>query len=87
MRDRYVSSWSAIGPAIHDYRVAAGLTQAELADAAGVSRAWVNALENGAPNASAALVWQVLATLKLHVILTAAPEPDSTLAIILGEQP
>lgn len=41
------SSWSALGRRVHAARVAAGLQQGEVADAAGVSRALVSRLEGG----------------------------------------
>ncbi len=84
--DRYLATWSDLGPAVRDYRTGAGLTQNDLARRAGVSRASVNAMENGTANPSGALIDRVLQALGLGIVLSPRPTDDATmLSEILGE--
>lgn len=84
--DRYLATWSDLGPAVRDYRTGAGLTQNDLARRAGVSRASVNAMENGTANPSGALIDKVLRALGLGIVLSPRPSADATmLSEVLGE--
>lgn len=84
--DRYLAAWTDLGPAVRDYRTRAGLTQNDLARRAGISRASVNAMENGTAIPSGALVDKVLRALELGIVLRPRPTGDATmLAEILGE--
>lgn len=47
MLSRRVVTPLGLGFAVRDARVAVGLTQAELAEKAGVSREWLNGVERG----------------------------------------
>lgn len=62
-----------LGRAVHDARVKAGLTQAELASRAAVSRRWLIELERGHSNAQLAKVFVVLRALDLGLALVEAP--------------
>lgn len=64
-----------LGAAIRGARQQAGLTQAELAERAGVSRRWLLMLENGkAPGAELAKVMRTLEVLGLGMTVGATPE-------------
>lgn len=64
-----------LGAAIHDARVQAGLTQAALAERAGVSRKWLIGLERGArTGAELGKVLAVLNALHLSIQLIKQPE-------------
>lgn len=64
MSDVTVNTPAALGAAVRERRLRSGLTQAELAGLAGVSRAWLIRLEDGHPRAE---LFRVLATLRaLH---------------------
>ncbi|MDT0203722.1 helix-turn-helix domain-containing protein [Nocardioides sp. AE5] len=82
-----LNTWSRLGPAVRDRRRAAGLTQAELADRAGVSRAWVIRLERGLDNAEPARVLAVLRILGLDLVLREhqVSEDEDLLREVLGE--
>jgi HTH-type transcriptional regulator/antitoxin HipB len=64
-----------LGAALREHRTARGWTQAELARRAGVSRLWLNEVEQGKPRAQVGLVFQVANALGLVLRLEAAPEP------------
>jgi HTH-type transcriptional regulator/antitoxin HipB len=68
---------SALGAAVREHRRRLGLTQAALADLAGVGREWVVALESGHPRAQLGRVLQVVAALGLVVELAPAPQPGN----------
>src|SRR2546426_4211987 len=66
-----------IGSAIRTARSAGGLTQAELADRAGLSRTTLNQLENGLfPDIGVKKVQNVLDLLGLDLSVIRAPSPD-----------
>lgn len=84
--DRYLTTWTELGPAVRDYRRGAGLTQSDLARRSGVSRASINAMENGSANPSGAVIDKVLRALGLGIVLRPRPAGDAAvLAGILGE--
>ena len=70
-----------LGPALRDARLADDLTQAALAELAGVGRQWLNAFEAG-DKASAPLdmVMRVVAALDVAVVLS-RPVPTATAAV------
>ncbi len=73
---RHIGNWAALGPAVRDARTRAGLTQAALAERAGVSRGWLVRFEAGLPNAEPVRVFRLLDTLGLHLTLTPRTRPD-----------
>jgi HTH-type transcriptional regulator / antitoxin HipB len=73
-----VSSINDLSAVIRGRRVAAGLTQAEAAAAAGVSRQWLNELEHGKPTAELGLVLAVLEALGLMLELDDEQRPSSS---------
>lgn len=79
--------WSRLGSAIRDRRRALGLTQADLAEHAGVSRGWLVRVEGGLDNAEPARVFAVLRVLELELVLrTHEPsEDEDLLRDVLGE--
>lgn len=64
-----ISKWSRLGVAVRDRRRERGMTQAELAQAAGVSRGWLVRFERGLDNAEAGTVFRVLQTLDLELVV------------------
>lgn len=74
---RRVATPADLGAVVRESRLAAGLTQAELASTAGVSREWLLGLERGArPRAELGKVLAVLDALDLP--LTIGREPSSS---------
>ena len=66
-----------VGAVIRGERRRRGWTQARLADAAGVTRAWVIAIERGKPTAEISLVLRTLAALDLVAdVLPITVDPD-----------
>lgn len=65
-----IKSARDIGVVIKAQRIALGLGQADLADQIGVSRRWLNQIEQGKPGASIGLILQALAALKVDLIAT-----------------
>lgn len=62
-----IRSGPSLGVAIRDRRQSQGLTQADLASRAGVSRQWLSQLENGKPSVEFGKVLVVLDVLDLHL--------------------
>jgi len=56
-----------VGALLRDARRRLGMTQAQLAEAVGTSRAWVVAVESGSPNARLDLVLRALQWVDLAV--------------------
>jgi HTH-type transcriptional regulator/antitoxin HipB len=69
----FVTSARDIGDVVRERRQQLQLSQAQLAELAGVSRRWLLALETGKPTAQLDLVFRTIHALGL--ILDAAPEP------------
>lgn len=87
---RTVSSIVALGAEIRAERQSRGLTQAELARRAGVSRAFVIDVERGRrPGAELSRAFAVVRALGLAVALTPDDESnfDDALDQLLGEEP
>jgi y4mF family transcriptional regulator len=67
--------------AVRGRRLQLGLSQAQLAERAGVSRAWVNEFESGKPAAELRLVLAVVDALDLELTIAdadRAPASDAT---------
>lgn len=62
-----VASAEEVGTVLRDARRRLGMTQAQLAESLGVSRAWVVAVESGSPNARLDLVLRALQWVDLVV--------------------
>lgn len=73
MRVNSINDLTAI---VRGRRAAAGLTQAEAAAAAGVSRQWLNEFEHGKPTAELGLVLAVLDALDLTLELSDEHPPS-----------
>ena len=65
-----------VGRYLRDQRHAAGLTQAETARRAGVSRRWLSDLEGGKTTAEVGLVLHVVAALGMMVEIKPIPPSD-----------
>lgn len=68
-----IPSCFALGIAVRQGREDAGLTQAELAARAGVSRPWLSQLENGKRSVEVGKVLAVLGALDLYMDIGRAP--------------
>jgi HTH-type transcriptional regulator/antitoxin HipB len=62
-----VTNAAGLGAVLRDARRRQGMTQAQLAESVGVSRAWVVAVESGSPNARLDLVLRALQWVDLAV--------------------
>lgn len=60
---------SSLGAAIRHYREQAGLTQAELADRAGIHRSYLSELETGAETEQVRRIFRVLRQLGVRMTL------------------
>lgn len=60
-----------LGAAIRDQRKKKGLDQGELAELVGVSRRWVNEVEQGKSRAQVSLILKTLDALGLNVLIEA----------------
>jgi HTH-type transcriptional regulator / antitoxin HipB len=72
-----INAWDRIGALVREERRRAGLTQAQLAELAHVSRGWLIQLENGHPNAEPLSVLPVLRALDLELVARPT-RPDAT---------
>lgn len=78
-----VSNAADVGAVLRDGRQRQGMTQAQLAEAVGTSRAWVVAVESGSPNARLDLVLQALQWVDLAVDV-APDEAGADLDLMFG---
>lgn len=70
---RYVAlAAHTVGPAIREFRGAAQMTQADLAERAGVHRSYLSALENGKTTEALEQVFVILHALNVKVVLETA---------------
>lgn len=69
MSTRPIESIRDLGALARGRRLELGLTQAELASRAGVSRQWVSGFEAGKPGAELRLVIRLLNALDLHLLV------------------
>ncbi|WP_370325100.1 helix-turn-helix transcriptional regulator [Euzebya sp.] len=67
-----ITATQQVAALIVDRRAQLGLTQSDLAEAAGVTRAWISRLESGAHDLRLSTLLAVLDV--LHMTLTVAPE-------------
>jgi len=77
-----VTNAADVGALLRDARLRQGMTQAQLAESVGTSRAWVVAVESGSPNARLELVLRALQWVDLTVDVSrdeAAAELDRLL--------
>ncbi len=68
LEESQVASAVDIGALVREARLAAALTQQQLADRAGTTRQWVNRFEAGNDRASLSKVLAVLAELNLEMV-------------------
>lgn len=71
-----INSTHDVAAAARGRRLQLGLSQAEVAARAGVSRPWINMFEAGKPTVELALVLRLLDALDLRLDLV--PEPETT---------
>ncbi len=79
-----IPSVKALGALVRDRRRKFGMTQQELAERAGVSRAWLVALEQGKPSAQVDLVLRTLRELGLSLQVEAGGPVSTSHGIDLG---
>lgn len=81
-----IAKWALLGPAVRDRRRDRRLTQADLAELAGVSRGWLVRFEHGLDNAEPSTVFRVLRALDLDLVLRphATTEEEDLLNEALG---
>jgi HTH-type transcriptional regulator/antitoxin HipB len=86
-----VRDWARIGAIVREHRRQAGLTQAALAQRAGVSRGWLVKLEAGHSTADTPTVFKVLRALDLEIVARptrrteAEAAAERALAELLGD--
>lgn len=73
---RSIETARAFGEAIRRERTDQRLTQAQLAENAGVGRPWLSELESGKPTAEIGRAISVVNALGLAIKLMPAPRPD-----------
>ncbi|MGW2094759.1 helix-turn-helix transcriptional regulator [Promicromonospora sukumoe] len=78
-----VANAADVGALLRDGRMRQGMTQAQLAEAVGTSRAWVVAVESGSPNARIDLVLRALQWVDL-VVDVAPDQASAELSRLLG---
>ena len=71
---RPVRTIGQFGAEIRRLRTGAGLSQAALAEASGVSRRWVGRLERGHEHAELANIMRVVRALDRHLLLVASDQ-------------
>lgn len=74
--------WADLGQAIRDARLQAGLTQQQLAQRAGVSRAWLARVESGHRKAEIEYVLRTVAAVGLSLALAETPPDDTDPALV-----
>jgi y4mF family transcriptional regulator len=72
-----------LGRYVRDRRLAAALTQTDLAARARVSRRWLSDLESGKPTAEVGLVLKVVDALGMYISLLPKPAMDVDLDALL----
>jgi HTH-type transcriptional regulator/antitoxin HipB len=82
-----ITHWQRLGLAVRAARRAQKMTQANLAERAGVSRGWLVRFEHGLPNAEPRTVLRVLHALGLELALRprTPTEEEALLEEVLGE--
>lgn len=78
-----VANATDVGVLLRDGRMRQGMTQAQLAEAVGTSRAWVVAVESGSPNARIDLVLRALQWVDL-VVDVSPDQASAELSRLLG---
>lgn len=86
MSDYTISDWRKLGAVLRDKRRQRGLTQAQLAGLAGVSRAWLTKLEAGGHRrAEIEHVLRLLAALDVDMLLRDAHDDDVRVSKVPGD--
>lgn len=87
MTEYVVRDWARIGAIVREHRRQAGLTQAALAQGAGVSRGWLVRLEAGHSTADTPTVFKVLRALDLELVArpTRRTEAEAAAELALAE--
>lgn len=75
-----IVTWEQVGQAVRELRRAAGLTQQQLGDRAGVSRLCVGDLERSTRQTGIASLLRIVAALGYEIDLHPSTEPPSDLA-------
>lgn len=70
---RLIASWTDLGQAVRNARLSLKLTQSQLADRAGVSRAWLARVEKGHRKAELEQLMRTLDALGLSFSLSPTP--------------
>lgn len=73
--DYTITSWTKLGGLLRDARKAQGLTQAELAERAGVARSWLARVEAGHRGAEFETLLRLLDALGMNLTLTPPAQP------------
>lgn len=68
MFDTVIADWNRLGSLVRQTRIELGWSQGELADRAGVSRAWVARLESGHRRAELEQILRLLAALDVRLL-------------------
>lgn len=71
-----IRSQKALGDALSRLRAQQGLTQDELADALGISRRYIYAIESGRPNLYASRLFEVLRELGARIDIIAETDEE-----------
>ncbi len=80
----HITRPSEIGVALQGLRRSLGVTQAELAGRARVTRKWISEMENGKATAEVGVLCRVLAALDARIEIVHAPSQRVSLSDIVG---
>ena len=80
----FVRSARTLGMLLREQRRLQGLTQAQLAHRAGVSRQWLSGLERGREGAELGRVLRTLASAGIILKFEELPAPDPDLDAVIG---
>ena len=83
-RYRHITRPSEIGAALQGLRRSLGVTQAELAGRARVTRKWISEMENGKATAEVGVLCRVLAALDARIEFVHAPSQRQSLQEIVA---
>lgn len=85
--ERRITSAAQVGALVREARLAAGMTQQQLADLAGTTRQWVNRLEMGHSTAAFSKTLAALAVLGLEMVAQLErPRPAPPVDLDLGSR-
>ena len=83
-RYRHITRPSEVGAALQGLRRSLGVTQAELAGRARVTRKWISEMENGKATAEVGVLCRVLAALEARVEIVHAPSQRPSLRDVVA---